>query len=346
MSRIKVIGFFCLIFAVIMGVGFKSIFSPHYFQPVYPKTWPKPIYDFDKNPLSVEAVELGRTLFYDPILSADSTISCASCHLSFSAFTHVDHALSHGIGDAIGNRNSPALMNLAWNTSFMWDGAIHHLDFQALGPIENPIEMGETIRNVIHKIERTTHYPQLFFQAFGDSSVTSEYVLKALSQFQLTFISANSKYDQIQRNESGITFSSQEQNGYRLFKQYCATCHAEPLFTTGGFANNGLPLDTSLFDFGRYGVTEKETDLRHFKIPTLRNVEYSYPYMHDGRFKKLSQVIDHYTNGIEQNETLSTELKEKNIILSPNEKVDLIAFLLTLSDREFIFNPHFGYPRK
>lgn len=344
MRRIKEVSFLMIFLTVLLGLGFKNVFEPHYFQPVYPQSWPKPIYDFENNPLSLEAVELGRSLFYDPILSADSTISCASCHLSFSAFTHVDHALSHGIGDSIGTRNAPSLMNLAWNKSFMWDGAIHHLDFQALGPIENPTEMGETIAHVIQKIKRSTTYPQRFFQAFGDSIVTAEYLLKALSQFQLTFISANSKYDQVQRQEPRVAFTAQEKNGYLLFKNNCAICHAEPLFTTGEFANNGLPIDTNLFDFGRYGITENEADLRKFKIPTLRNIEYSYPYMHDGRFKKLSEVLDHYSNGIEKSGTLAKELETK-IELTSNEKVDLIAFLLTLSDREFIFNPTFGYPK-
>lgn len=345
MRQIRAIGFLLLFLAVIVGVGFKGAFEPHYFQPIYPPSWPQPVYDFNKNPLNKETVDLGRRLFYDPVLSADSTISCASCHLSFSAFTHVDHALSHGIGDSIGDRNAPALMNLAWNKSFMWDGAIHHLDFQALGPIENPTEMGETILHVIQKIKRSTTYSQRFFQAFGDSIVTAEHLLKALSQFQLTFISANSKYDQVQRHEPEVAFTAQEKNGYLLFKNNCAICHAEPLFTTGEFANNGLPLDTILFDFGRYGITENKADLRKFKIPTLRNIEYSYPYMHDGRFKKLSQVIDHYTDGIDQTETLATPLKT-SIQLTSNEKVDLIAFLLTLSDREFIFNPAFGFPKE
>lgn len=307
-----------------------------------PQNWPKPVYDFSKNPLTEEKIELGRALFYDPILSADNTISCANCHSQYSAFTHIDHALSHGIGDSIGTRNSPALMNLAWQNSFMWDGAINHLDMQALAPISHPNEMGEKIEHVPGKLQRSALYPSLFFKAFNDSVITGETTLKAIAQFMLTIVSANSKYDSVMSKQAA--FTTQEQNGYQLFQKNCNSCHAEPLFTNGLFENNGLSLDTTLNDFGRMKITQNSDDSLKFKVPTLRNIEFSYPYMHDGRFKKLSDVLKHYTSGIHQSKTLAKQL-QKPIILSSNERVDIIAFLLTLSDKEFLFNPAFSYPK-
>ncbi|MES2590106.1 MAG: cytochrome c peroxidase [Bacteroidota bacterium] len=310
---------------------------------VFPKKWPKPHYNFSKNPLSKEKIELGRMLFYDPILSRDNTISCASCHSQYNAFTHVDHDLSHGIEDRIGTRNSPALMNLAWSTFFMWDGAINHLDVQSLAPISHHDEMDEKIEHVILKLQKSKLYKNQFYKAFGDSLATGERTLKSLSQFMLTLISSNSKYDSVQLRQA--SFTSQEKNGYLLFKKNCASCHKEPLFTNHEFENNGLKIDTFLKDFGRMKITQNKNDSLKFKVPTLRNIEFSYPYMHDGRFKKLSEVLNHYTTGIQKSSTLSQKL-EKQIILSSNEKVDMIAFLLTLTDKSFLFNRKFTFPQQ
>jgi cytochrome c peroxidase len=234
-------------------------------------------------------------------------------------------------------------MNLAWQTSFMRDGAINHLDMLALAPMSNPDEMDENIRHVVFKLQANNVYPKLFFEAFGDSVITGEHTLKAIAQFMLTLVSSNSKYDSVMRKQS--VFTSQEKNGYVLFKKNCASCHTEPLFTNDNFRNNGLAIDTTLKDFGRYRVTKNPSDSLKFKVPTLRNIEFSYPYMHDGRFKKLSQVINHYTNGIEKNRTLAPELQIA-IELTSNEKVDIIAFLLTLSDKSFLFNPKYFYPKE
>lgn len=308
-----------------------------------PSNWPKPVYDFSQNPLSQSKINLGRALFYDPILSRNTTISCASCHSPYSAFTHIDHALSHGIDDKIGNRNSPALMNLAWQPLFMHDGAVNHLDVQALAPISHPSEMDESIANVVSKLQQKKSYKSLFQKAFKDTVVTGERVLKALSQFMLTLVSSNSKYDSVMRKQ--IQFTPQEKNGYDLFKKNCATCHTEPLFTNYQFMNNGLVMDTSLKDLGRYTVTKNGSDSLKFKVPTLRNIEFSYPYMHDGRFKKLSQVLNHYTGTLVKSKALAKELQHP-LSLTSNEKVDIIAFLLTLSDKSFLFNPAFSYPKK
>lgn len=309
----------------------------------YPGFWPAPAYDFSKNPLSEEKIKLGRVLFYDPILSKNNTISCASCHSPYNAFAHTDHALSHGIDDRIGKRNAPALMNLAWQKTFMWDGAIHHLDVQSLFPITHPDEMGENIHHVIQKLNEDKAYRKLYREAFGDSTVTTEKTLKALAQFMLTLVSCESKYDKVREGKD--TFTPQEKNGYALFQQHCSSCHTEPLFTNHQFENNGLEADPFLMDCGRMEISGKTEDSLKFKVPSLRNVEYSFPYMHDGRFKKLSEVLNHYSSGIKHGPSLSEQLKQP-VVLSSNEKVDLISFLLTLSDKAFLFHPDHGFQRK
>ena len=325
----------------IFFIAITFSFAQHDNLFIVPKNWPKPVYNFTNNALTKSKVELGKVLFYDPILSKDNTISCASCHSPFSAFTHIDHSLSHGIHDSIGRRNSPALINLAWQKTFMWDGAINNLDMQALAPITHKAEMANDIKALVEKLNTIKFYKHLFKDAFGDSLVTGEKTLKAISQFLLTLISSNAKYDLVMKKQE--VFTSQEINGYRLFQKHCNTCHKEPLFTTNEFANNGLSIDTLLIDYGRLIFTKNPSDSLKFKIPTLRNIEFTFPYMHDGRFKELSQVMTHYTSQIQRSTTLAIELKQK-IILTSNEKVDIIAFLMTLSDRNFVFDKRFADP--
>ena len=316
-----------------MMISFVLIKDNHFFNP--PDYFPKPVYDFQQNPLDSNKIELGRTLFYDPILSDNNTISCVSCHSSFNAFAHTDHDLSHGIFDSIGNRNAPALFNLAWQKAFMWDGAINHLDMQALAPISHKSEMGSNINAVIMKLNESKEYKEAFLNAFQDSTISTAEILKALSQFQLTLVSANAKYDRVKMGKE--VFTEQEKNGYQLFKKDCASCHSEPLFSNYNFENNGLPIDPTINDLGRYVITENDNDKAKFKVPSLRNLSFTYPYMHDGRFMTLQEVINHYTSGIEHSETLSSQFNE-SIELSSNEKVDLISFLLTLNDKDFVFN--------
>ncbi len=310
---------------------------------VIPKDWAKPVYDFSKNRLTREGFELGRRLFYDPIMSRDNTISCASCHLQATGFTHVDHDLSHGIEGKIGTRNSMTIMNVAWSKNFMWDGGVNHLDVQPLAPLSNAVEMDETLEHVVAKLNASTKYKTLFFKAFGDSLVTGQKTLLAFSQFVLQLNSYNSKFDKYIRHEEGGEFTAQEVNGLQLFRTHCASCHTEPLFTNNGFENNGLSVDTTLNDFGRMRITRQASDSLKFKVPTLRNIQFTFPYMHDGRFKRLKEVINHYTSGVQQSKTLSTQL-QKSIVLTANEKIDLVAFLLTLTDHAFLFDKRFGYP--
>ncbi|MFP9116018.1 cytochrome-c peroxidase [Flavobacterium sp. RHBU_3] len=336
MKKLLYIAVICL-----LAVAFGTLPDDEVYVPV-PKNWPKPAYDFSGNPITKEKILLGRALFYDPLLSADGSVSCASCHSPYNAFTHTDHKVSHGIYDRIGTRNAPALQNLAWSTTFMWDGAVHHLDAQALAPIHNKDEMDETITHVVQKLNASQLYRGAFYRAYGDSIVTGTQVLKVMSQFMLTLVSQNAKYDKVMRSEQ--VFTESETKGYELFKQHCASCHKEPLFTNNGFENNGLQPDSIYKDGGRIKVTHREKDSLLFKVPSLRNVAVTYPYMHDGRFANLQMVLFHYTNGIYKSTTLSPRLK-KPIVLSENDKRNLISFLKTLTDESFLHNKDNAYPK-
>ncbi|WP_265429517.1 cytochrome-c peroxidase [Chryseobacterium sp. YIM B08800] len=330
-SKFKQLGF--LSFFILM-----AFYSLQDIQLIYPDYFPKPIYDFKKNPLKQSTVELGRKLFYDPVLSRDHTISCSSCHLSNQAFSHAGNHLSKGIEDGIGDRNSPAIFNLAWQKTFMWDGSVVNIDVQALAPINHPKEMGEDINAVVRKLNQSKEYKILFYKSFGDSLATSERLMKALSQFQLTIVSANAKYDKVKQGKAKFTQS--ENKGYQLFKQNCSSCHTEPLFSTYEFANNGLSYNFELKDYGKWNKTFEPADKMMFKIPSLRNLAYTNPYMHDGRFKTLNEVLDHYENGIVKSPTLARQL-EKPIVFNSKEKEDLLAFLGALNDSVLVSNAEF-----
>ncbi len=330
-----------LLFAVILSTAFYNVNK----TPIYidvPKNWPTPNYDFKNNTLTEEGFQLGRNLFYDPVLSKDNTISCASCHLQQTGFTHVDHDLSHGIDGKIGTRNALTLQNLAWSKTFMWDGGVNHLDVQALAPISSEVEMNESLENVVLKLQESEKYQNLFFSAFNTRKITGQLTLKALSQYVVSLTTTNSKYDKVKRNE--VAFSEMEQKGYTIFKTHCASCHKEPLFTSETFENNGLSIDPTLNDLGRMNITQNPNDSLKFKVPTLRNIEFTFPYMHDGRFATLNGVIKHYNSGIQQSKTVAIKLQSP-MNLSDNERIELIAFLKTLTDKEFLFNPKFTYPK-
>jgi len=314
--------------------------APIVFQ--IPSGFPAPVYDFNNNEVNRTRFELGRKLFYDPILSRDNSISCGSCHQQAGAFAHIDHRVSHGIDNLNGNRNSPALFNLAWHNSFFWDGGVNHIEVQPISPIVNPVEMDETLANVVNKLRANNNYRNLFRDAYGSDSITSQMMLKALAQFMSLLVSADSKYDKYVRGESGGQLSSQEINGLNLFRQKCATCHTEPLFTDLSFRNNGL--DSSFQDDpGRALITQSAADSGKFKVPSLRNIEVSYPYMHDGSLNTLDKVLDHYINGVKSSSTLDPVLTG-GIPLTAQEKSDIISFLRTLTDNKFLTNSEFADP--
>jgi cytochrome c peroxidase len=231
-------------------------------------------------------------------------------------------------------------MNLAWHENFMWDGAINNLEMQALAPLTNHLEMDENLNHVLAKLNRSFFYKNLFKQAYGDDVISTDRFLKSITQFLLQMVSASAKYDSVKNGNT--IFTSQEKKGYHIFKKNCATCHTEPLFTNLKFEQNNLPVDPNLKDMGRMRITQKAQDSIRFKVPTLRNIAFTFPYMHDGRFSKLQDVLHHYENI----ELLTSNNKRIKIRLNKAEKVDLMAFLLTLDDQKFLFNPALAFPKE
>ena len=311
-----------------------------------PSNFPPLAQDVESNYPTRKGFELGRKLFYDGRLSADNTISCAFCHEQSSAFTHHGHQLSHGINNLEGIRNAPAVQNVAFMSDYFYDGASNSIEMLSIVPIHNPVEMDETLEGIAIKLRGDAEYRKLFKQAFDDDEVTSGNILKALAQFMTMMVSAGSRYDKYVRNEPRGTLSGIELQGRELFAQKCATCHATDLFTDNSFRNNGLPPNPNLNDLGRETVTGFEADRYMFKVPSLRNVELTAPYMHDGRFGSLESVLEFYAEGVQHSATLDPLLRQDDILgipLTNVEKQAIIAFLKTLTDEEYVNNPLFYY---
>ncbi|WP_053992309.1 cytochrome-c peroxidase [Mangrovimonas sp. TPBH4] len=311
-----------------------------------PSNFPELAYNLDNNPLTEAGFELGKSLFYEGKLSVNDAIPCAFCHEQAFAFTHHGHNLSHGVDGAIGLRNSLPIQNLAFLNEFMWDGAATHLDMQPIIPITSHLEMGETIGNVVEKLKADPNYQQQFERAFEDGTVNAANMLKALSQFMVMMVSSNSKYDKYVRNEDGVTLSAKELDGLQTFENKCASCHATDLFTDQSYRDNGLPINPQLDDKGRFNIFEDPNDLYKFRVPSLRNVEKSYPYMHDGRFQTLEAVLDFYDHGMVDNGNVDPILLREDqtygISLNAYEKESIIAFLKTLTDNEFLTDDRFS----
>jgi len=306
-----------------------------------PKGFPKQVYEFKDNKPTPEGFFLGRKLFYDPILSKDSSISCGFCHQQIVAFGHIDHKISHGINGLLGKRNVPAIQNLIWQKSFMWDGGVNHLEVQPIAPITNPVEMDENLKSIVTKLQRNKVYVELFKKAFNDTIVTTEKILKVMAQFTGLMISSNSKYDKFIRHED--TLSSAELSGLKLFRNHCENCHKEPLFTDNSFRNIGIKPDTNFKDYGRQNVTGISSDYMKFKVPSLRNVELTYPYMHDGRFRNLQQVMNHYAKGDFYTDNVDSSIF-RSVGLKEWEKSDIISFLKILTDKTFTYDRRFADP--
>ncbi len=322
--------------------------EPELFQGfVQPEGFPEPSYDFSGNEITKEGFELGKRLFFEPRLSRNNTIACGSCHIQSAAFTHHGHDVSHGIDDQLGIRNPMPIMNMAWDKEFFWDGGVFDLDLAAINAITNPVEMDENLTDVLKKLREHPEYPNLFKKAYGTDEITDVRFLKALSQYMLLAVSDNSDYDKIRRKEAGAQFTEQQLAGYQVFQKNCSTCHSEPLITDKSYRNNGLapnPAD----DQGRFGVTLNEADKYKFKVPSLRNWQYTGPYMHDGRFLTLSRVIDHYRTGMVDSESLDPVFRNDDgtigIKMTDEEKDYLIEFLKTLNDPDFVSNPLLAEP--
>ena len=307
------------------------------------------------NQLTDEGIDLGRHLFYDPILSVDGSMACADCHLPTGGFT--DNApISDGVGGVLGFRSSMTIINSAYYLNgLFWDGRIQELEEQALLPVEDPTELMHQWGDVEVDLQNHSEYPEMFRKAFGivnTSEITKELAAKAIAQFERSVVSAgNSKYDRVVGLQD--FFTEEEQNGFDMFfdaagllpDAECGHCHNAPLFTTNEYFNNGLDAVESLFDFedpGLGAVTGNEFDYGKFRAPTLRNIEFTAPYMHDGRFETLEEVIDHYNSG--GHFALNRDPLIEPLGLSEENKADLLAFLLTLSDTTTLQNPAYQSP--
>lgn len=308
-----------------------------------PAEFGAPLYNFSQNQVSQAGFELGRKLFYDPILSVDSSLSCSGCHKQFSAFSDFDHQVSHGVFDRFGTRNTPSLANLAWMSEFAWDGGINHLESFPILPITKDFEMGNTLPNLVNTLKKHRDYPTLFKNAFGTDTITTQGIFRALAQFLVCMVSDNSRYDQYTRGKATLT--SLELEGLQLFRNKCNNCHPEPLFTDLSYRNKGLEANAT--DSGRALITLQPTDIGKFKVPSLRNVAISSPYMHNGSISTLRKVLDFMASGMHASAQLDPSLVrngQAGILLTNAEKDRLEAFLKTLTDSSYINNPLFRDP--
>ncbi len=317
--------------------------------------FPKPPIAAD-NELTIEGVKLGRMLFYEKKLSKDGSMACASCHMQANSFVDFKQ-FSVGVDKLNGKRNAMAIVNLAWHKEgFFWDGRAATLREQSLKPIQDVLEMHETLDNVVAKLKADKVYTDQFTRAFKDPVITSEKVSLALEQFMVTMVSFNSKFDKYKRGE--VQLSDSEKRGEALFNREkdplngikggeCFHCHGGYDFSNFKFTSNGLDNDFEFTDLGRYNVTKLDEDKARFKVPTLRNIELTGPYMHDGRFATLEEVIEHYNSGVKFSSTLDpvmSHIAQEGLELSVQDKQDLLNFLKTLTDQEYVNNTKYSSP--
>lgn len=320
-----------------------------------PSHFPQMVIPSD-NPMTEEGVLLGRQLFYEKKLSLDHSISCGSCHAPDASFSDMNQ-LSVGVNGAVGTRNSMALVNLGWQNFFFWDGRAQTLEQQVLDPVPNPVEMHLQWKDAVSRLKADGSYRNQFYRAFGVVDFDSTHVAKALAQFLRTMISGESKYDVMYKFANNIPLNSAEQTiknsvtaeewaGFDLFKSLngadCFHCHNGTLMQVQKFSNNGM--DATFQDLGRGAITHNPNDNGKFKVPTLRNIALSAPYMHDGRFLTLDDVIEHYSTGIQHSATIDPLMEfasQGGVHLDPEQRNQLKAFLLTLTDHNFVTNPDF-----
>jgi cytochrome c peroxidase len=332
---------FCFIAACVLALDSckkNSFVITTSIQFINPPGFPQPTYNFSANPLSEEGFQLGKKLFYDGRLSSTGTVYCGSCHQPVAAFTTFDHDRSHGINGNHTLRNAPGIFNMAWFPFFNQDGSTNSLWKIYENHITNSKEMGETVDNVISKLQPDTSYKRMFRATFGSETITAERMYKALDQFVVSLVSANSKYDKVMQGQT--SFSAQEQSGYTVFQSKCTSCHSGILFTDFSFRNIGLEVDPALNDYGRMRVTGNRSDSIKFRVPSLRNLEFTSYYMHDGRINFPRNVLRFYETGVNQSPTLDPLLKN-GITLTQTEEDNLVEFLRTLSDSTFLNNPRF-----
>ena len=307
------------------------------FQAQVPAYFPTPNYTEHIQDYTKGRFELGKKLFFDPLLSTDLSTSCASCHSQTHGFADHNVPFSSGIYGRKGVRNTPSIANMIWYPAFGWDGGVNHLEIFHLTPLTNELEMGSDMNGVLNRLNHNQNYRDLFKTHYGVDQISDYELFKVLTLYISQIQSFQSKYDEYKQGKTDL--SSTEKAGYELFKQRCAQCHQEPLFTNFTYQNNGL--DSIFADSGRGKITKEITDYGKFRVPSLRNVSLTYPYMHDGRFWDLNEVLNHYSEGIiENSQNLSLELK-KGMNLSNVQKQQLIAFLKTLTDYKLLSDQRF-----
>jgi cytochrome c peroxidase len=332
------------------GSGPSPIGTP--FQLDVPQGFPQPFIPAD-NPMTEEGVKLGRHLFYETALSGDNSMNCASCHMQERAFTDAS-AVSVGIDGIPGTRKAMPLFNLAFVDKFFWDGRSVSLEEQAIIPIIDPIELNADMPTVVKRLQDNPLYPPMFAAAFGDDQVTPERMGKAIAQFERTLISANSKFDSVERLKTGARFSPEEQLGFEMFTTElgdCFHCHGtvETNFLLGAFGvdlfiNNGLK--DNYTDKGRFEVTGNVDDIGKFKVPSVRNVQFAFPYMHDGSVPNLDSLIGFYNFGGHKHINIDPNMKAAGIgrNWTSAQKQGLAAFLRSLSDYQFLTDTAFSDP--
>ena len=311
----------------------------------------------EDNPLTVEGVKLGRMLFFEPLLSSDNSMACASCHLQEDAFSDVNQ-FSIGVEGLPGGRQAMAIFNMAYHQNgFFWDGRAELLRHQSLMPIEDPLEMNETLENVGAKLSASQTYKDQFVRAFNSEEITAEKMSLAMEQFMNSIVSVNSKYD---RSLLGLEqLTEQEERGRQIFftefdplgvetSGECFHCHGGFNFTNDQYQNNGLDPEGQFEDEGLFAVTGDPGDMAKFKVPSLRNIAVSAPYMHDGRFNTLEEVIEHYNSEVHASPSVDTTLMQYNLDpglgLEAEDIADLVAFLHTLTDETFLTTSEYGDP--
>ncbi|MDB5303010.1 MAG: Cytochrome-c peroxidase [Phycisphaerales bacterium] len=307
---------------------------------------------FDELPVppTPQRVRLGRWLFYDKRLSADSSLSCASCHRPENAFSELTPH-STGIHGQQGFRKAPSLVNAAWQIypNFFWDGRASSLEQQALGPIANPIEMGNTHAGMVRTLGGIEPYARYFNESFGSPEITADRVARAIADYERTRVSGNSPWDRWQMSRDESALSAKAKKGHELFffgRAACNQCHLGPNFTDSAFHNLGVgfdPLTGNFKDDGRYAITKNEADRGSFKTPTLRDVAKHPPYLHDGSAKTLREVIDLYNRGGDKNPHLDPKMKPLN--LTPEDVDDLVAFLESLNGEGYQDTAPATFPR-
>ncbi|MCB0568341.1 MAG: cytochrome C peroxidase [Phaeodactylibacter sp.] len=334
----------------------EAVYNPQPYELVFPERFPQPIVPED-NPMTVAGIALGRNLFFDPILSSDSTMSCATCHNPQMSFTD-GQPNSEGVLGMRGRRSTMALINLAFNANgFFWDGRAASLEAQALAPVEDHTELNESWDNVMEKLRRHPEYPTMFRQAFGierKSEMSKELAVKAIAQFERTLISYNSRFDKVAWEQQGWPTDSEQRGRDLFFVEFatntqdhpgCSHCHGGALFTENRFFNNGISDVNGLDEFPDKGlgdITGNIYDNGKFRAPSLRNIELTAPYMHDGRFNTLEEVLGHYASG--GHGTINEDPNIQPFTLTEQNKEDLIAFLKMLTDTSFVHKPEFQNP--